>query len=442
MIDQNMITEARRTLGQRLAAFRQAAKLDQHKFAALTHYSRSSLANVETGRQKGTRNFWQLCDDLLHTGGALTTAFDEIEAMVRQRHQEIARRSAAKRDPTQFGIQARVARAAEESQVFAARWESRCLSRETADEFGEDLSRLSAEYLHRPLDGLFDELVAVRDRACDLLGRQRRTSDTRGLLFIAGIACSLLAHASIDLGDYRSAAHQARVASRLAAEAGHNGLLAWALGTQSLVAYGLCLPDKAVEFACRGEAYATSTNSTIRLAALKARGNALWRHTDAARQALTQAQTTRDSLSTTDELDTFGGLFVFPLAKQHYYAGSTAALVRDGVTAEVYAQDAITAYQTGPENQRSYGDLALSRAYLAEAHLLKPSPHQDLAAAGEALRGVLELPPEQRIAGLYVSLRRLQTALDREPVRRAAEARDLHAQLGQFLAGSRTIPSV
>ena len=76
-------------MGRRLAAFRQAAKYDQHKFAALTHYSRSSLANVETGRQKGTHAFWQLCDELLHTDGALTMAFDEIEAMMRQRHQEI-----------------------------------------------------------------------------------------------------------------------------------------------------------------------------------------------------------------------------------------------------------------------------------------------------------------------------------------------------------------
>ena len=65
MINQNAIIAARRTLGQRLAAFRQAAGYGQQEFAPLVHYSRSSLANVETGRQKGSRAFWQRCDGLL-----------------------------------------------------------------------------------------------------------------------------------------------------------------------------------------------------------------------------------------------------------------------------------------------------------------------------------------------------------------------------------------
>jgi len=343
--------------------------------------------------------------------------------------------------PTGLGIRARVARAAHESQAFLAQWESRCLSPQTVEEFAEDLSRLSAEYVHEPLDGIFDELVSVRDRAYGLLGQQRRTADTRGLLFVAGLACGMLAHASIDLGDRRSAAHQARVASRLATEAGHNGLLAWIYGTQSLIAYCLRLSDKAVEFAERGEPYATSTASRVRLAALKARGYAACRNGPAAHQALTEALAARDSTDRHDDLDAMGGILGFPLAKQNYYAASTAALLSDATAAESYAQQAISAYETGPEEERSYGDLALSRVYLAQAQLLKPTPQQDLAAAADAVRGVLTLPAEQRIAGLQRPLHRMQAELDREPVRHAIEARQLKADIAEFLTGTRALTS-
>jgi len=251
----------------------------------------------------------------------------------------------------------------------------------------------------------------------------------------------MLAHASMDLGDRRSAANQARVASRLATETGHHGLLAWIFGTQSLIAYCLQLSDKAVEFVERGEEYATSTTSRVRLAALKARGQAARRNGPAARQALSEARTARDGQDRQDDLDAMGGILGFPLAKQNYYAASTAALVSDGAAAENYAQQAIAAYETGPEEECSYGDLALSRVYLAQAQLLKPGPRQDPAAASAAMRAVLALPPEKRIAGLRRPLHRMQAALDGEPVRHAAPSRQLKAEIAEFLAGTHAITS-
>jgi hypothetical protein len=446
VIDPKRIIDARLALGQRLAAYRQAAEYGQHEFAPLVHYSRSSLANVETGRQKATRRFWQDCDKLLKADGLLTSAYDDIEAMVRQQRQGAARRPTQQtivaHDSTDSGVRTRVASAAHESQEFLAHWESRCLSPETAEEFAEDLSRLSAEYVCQPLDAVFDELVAVRNRACGLLDQQRRTSDTRGLLFTAALACGLLAHASVDLGDRRAAAHQARVAFRLAGEAGHNGLVAWVLGTQSLIAYCLRVPDKAVAFACQGEAYARSGNGKVRLAALKARGYAAQRNGPAAGQALTEAGIAHDQVREADDLESMGGILAFPVAKQHYYAASTAALVSDGSAAQMHAQQAITAYETSPEESCSYGDLALSRVYLAQAQMLQPKDRQDPAGAGDALRPVMALPPEQRIAGLHRPLRRLEALLDREPVRHATEAKDLRSEIDGFLAGTRAISLV
>ena len=88
MTDDKTIARAWMTLGRRLADFRQAAGYGQAELAPLVHYSRSSLANVEVGRQKGSRDFWQACDALLDTGGALLAGFVDIEAMVRQRRQQ------------------------------------------------------------------------------------------------------------------------------------------------------------------------------------------------------------------------------------------------------------------------------------------------------------------------------------------------------------------
>ncbi len=124
MVDQSQINEARRTLGRRLAAFRQAADCGQEEFAALVHYSRSSLANVEIGRQKVTQAFWGQCDALLKTGGVLAAAFGEIQALERRRHQEAAHQSRPHPIPDtevgQAGIRTRVTRAAHESQAFLA----------------------------------------------------------------------------------------------------------------------------------------------------------------------------------------------------------------------------------------------------------------------------------------------------------------------------------
>jgi DNA-binding XRE family transcriptional regulator len=48
-------------LGHQLAACRRAAGLNQERLAALTDYSRSTVANVETGRQRVGPDFWRRC---------------------------------------------------------------------------------------------------------------------------------------------------------------------------------------------------------------------------------------------------------------------------------------------------------------------------------------------------------------------------------------------
>lgn len=136
MVDQKAIKEARRGLGQQLAALRQAAGYNQHEFARQLDHSRSSQANIETGHQKGSRDYWLRCDRLLRGDGRLTAAYDEIEKQVRRQYEEAARvveqdrahqldRMRGRRLGT---VGERIAQAADESQRFLVQWESCSLS--------------------------------------------------------------------------------------------------------------------------------------------------------------------------------------------------------------------------------------------------------------------------------------------------------------------------
>jgi tetratricopeptide (TPR) repeat protein len=76
------IVEAWITLGQRLARCRKAAGYTQETFAPLANYGRSTIANVETGRQRVGRDFWSRSDDVLGTGGTLTQEYDRIRQAI------------------------------------------------------------------------------------------------------------------------------------------------------------------------------------------------------------------------------------------------------------------------------------------------------------------------------------------------------------------------
>ncbi|MGC5054595.1 helix-turn-helix domain-containing protein [Micromonospora sp. DT48] len=83
-VDPHDIREARRRLGQQLAALRKAAGHTQHSLAPLTLYGRSTVANAETGHQRPDRTFWQTCDEILRTDGILAAGYDRIVALERE----------------------------------------------------------------------------------------------------------------------------------------------------------------------------------------------------------------------------------------------------------------------------------------------------------------------------------------------------------------------
>lgn len=80
MREPEAITSARCALGTRLAAYRRAAGLTQMELASRIAFSRSTIANVETGRQHVPRGFWAGADTAVHAGGVLVAGCDDVEA--------------------------------------------------------------------------------------------------------------------------------------------------------------------------------------------------------------------------------------------------------------------------------------------------------------------------------------------------------------------------
>src|SRR5215475_540994 len=82
---------ARQALGRLLAGYRKAAGLNQYQLAPFTLYGRSTIANVETGRQNVPRDFWERSDRAVNAGGRLLAASEHLDSLVRQQREETAR---------------------------------------------------------------------------------------------------------------------------------------------------------------------------------------------------------------------------------------------------------------------------------------------------------------------------------------------------------------
>lgn len=78
--DADQVERAWLALGRQFAACRKAARLSQDQLAALADYSRSTVANVETGRQRVRPEFWAKCDEVLSTGDALRRGLADVQA--------------------------------------------------------------------------------------------------------------------------------------------------------------------------------------------------------------------------------------------------------------------------------------------------------------------------------------------------------------------------
>ena len=90
MAEPPTVTGARRDLGELLAALRKAAEFTQSDVAEWTCYSRSTVANVETGHQSVSEEFFVTCDKKLGANGALIQGYLQLKKLIRDLHMEKA----------------------------------------------------------------------------------------------------------------------------------------------------------------------------------------------------------------------------------------------------------------------------------------------------------------------------------------------------------------
>jgi len=81
--DPQAVRAAWQQLGASLAGLRQEAGLSQKALGLVVQYSRSSIANIETGHQHVNRSIWELIDARLNAGGELVRGYDAAEALQR-----------------------------------------------------------------------------------------------------------------------------------------------------------------------------------------------------------------------------------------------------------------------------------------------------------------------------------------------------------------------
>ena len=73
------VAALRRDLGRQLAERRKAAGYVQREFGALVGYSRTAVANAETGHARIGRPLWERADRVLGTGELFARGFDRIQ---------------------------------------------------------------------------------------------------------------------------------------------------------------------------------------------------------------------------------------------------------------------------------------------------------------------------------------------------------------------------
>ncbi len=111
-------------------------------------------------------------------------------------------------------------------------------------------------YWATPPAVLFDEVRQCRQLVDGMLDQRQRSSRRRHLHLVAGWLSALLGNLSFHLGDYTSARAHLGTAWRLGQAAGHNGLVAWVRGAQSMVALYDGRPEEALAMAREGQALA------------------------------------------------------------------------------------------------------------------------------------------------------------------------------------------
>lgn len=89
VVTAEQVTMAREHAGKTLAMWRRAAGITQEVLARWSAYLRSTVANVERGRQNAPPGFWERCDAALGAQGRVVAAAEHADRLARLRRRQV-----------------------------------------------------------------------------------------------------------------------------------------------------------------------------------------------------------------------------------------------------------------------------------------------------------------------------------------------------------------
>ena len=260
------VERLRLALGCQLATWRDAAQESQRSLAGKLPFSRSTVANVETGRQHAPREFWQHCDDLLGARGDLLAGYDQLAAAIkRQARTELQQAHAHLR-----GRRVELSRSVLESPSDILARRAALHSSALTAELLTDLEQFVVDVVERyetegPLV-LAAETVQARKLVDGLLAGNQRLHQRARLFELAGRLSGQLCYMAVNLSNFGAARAYGAEAFELARFIGHDELSAWVRGTQSFAAYYTRDYRQSLTLAQDGQRYAKNGVQAVRLA--------------------------------------------------------------------------------------------------------------------------------------------------------------------------------
>jgi tetratricopeptide (TPR) repeat protein len=374
---------ADRSFGDRLRELIAARGESYRRLGARTHYGKSYLHDLATGRKAPTLDTAARLDDALDAGGSLVATLP---------------------------AGARLDGADEQTEALAAWLGDGAPVGERLTEVGQHTEQLALDYLAQGVT-LVGRAQALRADTRALLHQARTPDQLRDAVLAIGYQSGVLAYLALDAGAEQSAAAHADLAWRAADRAGSDQLRAWVRGTQSLITRFAGDFRAAMALAEDGLRHASTGTAAARLWCGIAQCHANMADAPAARRALNRAA---DALESARGVDEMPGLFGFSPAKLAYYSGSSLIWLpgkADNRRARAQAREAITLWQASGPEDRSLADEALAHVYAATASLAVG----DLEAAVADLEPILGLPPRRRISWIVKRLDRVSGMLAGPP---------------------------
>jgi transcriptional regulator with XRE-family HTH domain len=415
------IAARRHALGERLAAFRQAAGLTQSQLARHTYCDRTTIAHIEKGRRPADERFWRAVDNTCHAEGALLAESQELQTAMRaaqqRRHAEAIAAARARavtgarsgpalwvaRPPDDGFVSHIVDMAADESSRFITWAEDENVGELTLEQLHAQVRRISDAYLKAPTEPLFVRTKELRDRAFTLLAGQQRPSHARDLYAAAGWSLTMLAWMSVDLGRPDAAEDHARAAWLCAERAEHDGLRAWVRATQHTAAFWQDDFNKAAEYAADGLQYVTGS-AALFLTSANALDLARSGQDEQAWEALRQAWARAEAVEPTD--DELVGPFTCSFDRASGLWSDTQLTLGAAEAALEHAERAVSVFDALPPARRNWGSERMVRLQKVRAHLALGQ----LDGAELALAPVLDTAPEHRVRPLLVRMNDVYTA--------------------------------